>query len=194
MGPVPDPILFKDLADAKAALTRHGIVIIRSVETDLEPAMMTAARDSIASSPATLKEMDEEELDRLMESLRKAAMKSSGDLAELYTRLLSQIGTEDIVELVKELEGIRKLFTWDRMVKAADPLNRRLKKAGFDRLEMSAPSCVSESFRLELEERLPSAFSRFRDLARAAAKEIGPPPKPKRPPAKRKGGQSKKKG
>jgi hypothetical protein len=194
MEPVLDPILYKDLADAKAALTRHGIVIIRSVETDLEPAMMTAARDSIASSPAVLGEMDEEELDRLMESLRRAAMKSSDDLARLYTRLLAQIGTEDIVELTKELEGIRKLFTWERMAKAADPLNRRLKKAGFDRLEMGGPSCVSEPFRVEFEERWPSAFSRFRDLAKAAAKEIGPPPKPRKPPAKRKGGQSRKKG
>ena len=194
MEPVLDPILYKDLADAKAALTRRGIVIVRSIETDLEPAMMTAARDSIASSPAILRDMDEDDLDKLMESLRKAAIKSSGDLVKLYTRLLAQIGTEHIVDLVKELEGIRKLFTWDRITKSADPLNRRLKKAGFDRLEMGGPSCVSDSFRVEFEERWPSAFSRFRDLAKAAAKEIGPPPKPKKAPVKKKGGQSKKKG
>lgn len=195
MEPVRDPILYKDLADAKAALTRHGIVIVRSVEADLEPTLIVAARDAIASSPAVLNEMDEEELDRLMESLRKAAMKSSNDLARLYTRLLAQIGTENIVDLVKELDGIRKLFTWDRIAKSADPLNRRLKRAGFDDLEIEGPSRVSESFRVELDEKWPAAFSRFRELAKTAAKGTGPPPKAKKTTkGKNKSGQGKKKG
>ena len=74
---------------------------------------------------------------------------------------------------MKELEGIRKLFSWDRVVKAAGPLNRKLKKAGFDGLEMSGGEAVSESFRVEFEERWPSAFSRFQELADRAAEELG---------------------
>ena len=113
-----DPIVYKDLAEAKAALARHGIVIIRSIETDLEPAIMMEARNRIASSPQVLRTLDEEQLDALMEGLRKKAMKSAADLRKLYTRVLAQLGTEYVGDLVKELDGIATLFTWDRVAKS----------------------------------------------------------------------------
>ncbi len=52
---VLDPMLRKELGEAKAALARHGIVILRGVESELEPAIMIAVRDSLASSPGKLK-------------------------------------------------------------------------------------------------------------------------------------------
>lgn len=185
-----DPIRTKDLAEAKAALARHGIVIIRYVETDLEPAVMTEVKNSISSSPGVLRRMDEEEFDKLMESLRKAAMKSSKDLVRLHTRLLAQLGTEHVEDLVKELDGINTLFTWKRVSKAIDPVNRKLVKAGFDAIHLSGAEAVSDAFALELNERWPVAFGRFRDLAREAAKksEVPPtktPPRKNAPPKKR---------
>lgn len=66
-----DPGLLRDLTEAKAALARHGIVIIRTIETELEPAIMAEAKDSVASSPRKLVKLKEDELDRFMEDLRK---------------------------------------------------------------------------------------------------------------------------
>ena len=171
-----NPLLYKDLVEAKAALARHGIVLIRFVETDLEPAIMTGVKDSITSSPGVLKDMDEQELNKLMEGLRKTAMRSSTDLAKLYTQLLAQLGTEYIGDLVKELDGIGKLFTWERVEKATDPVNRKLGKAGFEAIDLRGAEAVSEAFAVELNERWPAAFVRFRDLARQAAKELGASP------------------
>ncbi len=179
-----DPILRKDLADAKAVLARHGIVIIRYVETDLEPAVMSEVKNSISSSPGVLRGMDEEDLDKLMEDLRKVATKSTKDLVRLHTRLLAQLGTENVEDLVKELDGISKLFTWKRVSKAIDPVNRRLAKAGFDAIHLSGAEAVSDAFALELNEKWPASFSRFGDLAREAAKRLEAPPK-KTPPTKK---------
>lgn len=192
MAEILDPILTKDLAEAKAALARHGIVIIRYVETDLEPAVMVEVKNSISSSPGVLRGMDEEEFDKLMEGLRKAAMKSSKDLVKLHTRLLAQLGTEHVEDLVKELDGINTLFTWKRVSKAVDPVNRKLVKAGFDAIHLSGAEAVSDAFALELNERWPIAFTRFKDLAREAAKKFEvpttktkTPPRKKAPPKKR---------
>jgi acyl CoA:acetate/3-ketoacid CoA transferase alpha subunit len=66
MAEILDSILRKDVAEAKAALARHGIVIIRQLETDLEPAMIAEAKNSIVSSPEVLSGMSDEELDKLM--------------------------------------------------------------------------------------------------------------------------------
>ena len=198
MTPLLNPLLYKDLVEAKAALARHGIVIIRFVETDLEPALMTGVKDSITSSPGVLKDIDEQELDKLMEGLRKTAMRSSKDLAKLYTQLLAQLGTEYIGDLVKELDGIGKLFTWERVEKATDPVNRKLAKAGFDAIDLTRAEAVSEAFAVELNEKWPAAFVRFRDLAKQAAKELGATPdKPastRKQPARKRGKASKKKG
>ncbi|UCE81298.1 MAG: hypothetical protein JSV94_02445 [Methanobacteriota archaeon] len=168
-----DPIQGKNLAESKAALARHGVVIIRSVETDLEPAMMSAARNSISSSPEILDEMTDEQLDRFMDGLRKAAMKSAEDLQELYTRLLTQLGTEYIIDLVKELDGIEKLFTWDRVSRSVEPVNKRLTRKGFPPIRLSQAEDVSESLSAELEGKWPIAFERFRGLAVEAARQIG---------------------
>lgn len=169
METVLDPIKYKDLAEAKAALARHGIVIIRSIETDLEPAIMVEARNRIASSPHVLKEFDDEQLDALMEDLRKKAMRSTANLRKLYTRVLAQLGTEYIGDLVKELDGISALFTWERIEKSLDNVNARLTKAGFDPIQLDGPETLSESFALELSEKWPSSFARFRQLASDAA-------------------------
>ncbi len=194
MRAVLDPILYKDLAESKAALARHGIVIIRSVETELGPAMMDEAKNSIASSPGKLREMDEAELDRLMEDLRKAAMKSSKDLAALHTRLLAQLGTEYIGDLVKELDAIGKLFTWDRVTKAVDPVNKKLAKAGFETVTLPSAEAVSNAFALELNEKWPAAFVRFKELADRAAKELKVPDEKPRERKKPSGGKRKSSG
>jgi hypothetical protein len=168
-----DPIMYKDLAEAKAALARHGIVIIRSIETDLEPAIIVEARNRIASSPRVLKDIDEGDLDKLMEDLRKKAMRSAANLRKLYTRVLAQLGTEYIGDLVKDLDGIAGLFTWDRVAKSVDTVNARLAEAGFDPIALQGPETVSESFALELNERWPGSFARFRELANEAARQLG---------------------
>jgi hypothetical protein len=198
-----DPRQYKDLAESKAALARHGIVIIRSIEMDLEPAIISAARDSMASSPNALGEMNDEQLDEFMEGLRKAAMKSAKDLRRLYIRLLAQLGTEYIGDLVKELDGIGKLFTWKRVLKSTETVNKHLSKAGFRPIRLSRAQAVSESFAVELNERWPVAFYRFKGLACEAAKELEgerpattPVAKPRRksPPKKNTKTTAKKKG
>lgn len=193
---LPDPLVYKDLAEAKAALARHGIVIIRSLETDLVPAVMSEVKDMLSSSPALLGDLDEEELDKLMESLRKTAYRSSKDLVTMYTQLLAQLGTEHLGDLVKELDGIESLFTWERVSRAVEPVNRKLAKAGFEEIHLPSADAVSESFAVELTEKWPVAFTRFRGLSKEALKQLGPPPKkaaPPRRPAKKKGRSTKKK-
>lgn len=186
-----DPIIYKDLAEAKAALARHGIVIIRSIETDLEPAIMVEARNRIASSPRVLRELDEEQLDALMGDLRKKAMRSATDLRKLYTRVLAQLGTEYIGDLVKELDGISAVFTWDRVEKSVETVNARLSKAGFDPIRLQDPETISESFALELGERWPKSFETFRRLATEAAKQLETPTggAEKKAPARKKSGK-----
>ena len=167
-----DPAHYQELVESKAAVARHGVVIIRSVEYDLEPAIMSAAKSSISSSPAVLNEMADEELDVFMEDLRKAAMKSAADLHELYIRLIAQLGTEYIGDLVKELDGIEKLFTWERIAKSVEPVNRKLKKKGFRPIKLLQAEEVSQPLALQLDGKWPEAFDRFRRLAKAAVKHL----------------------
>ena len=167
-----DPLLVKDLIEAKAALARHGIVIIRSVETELEPAVVTAARDSMASSPGKLSKMKDKELDEFAHELRKGAMKSANELSKLYTRLLTVLGTDQLSDLVKELDGMNELFKWDRVARAADPVNKLLAERGFRDMSMPGPESVSENFAVELEQKWPLAFERFKGLAEKALKVL----------------------
>jgi len=167
-----DPALLRDLTEAKAALARHGIVIIRAVESELEPALMAEVRDSVQSSPRKLAQLKEDELDDYMEKLRKAAAKSADELKNLYTRLLAKLGTEHLVDLTKELEGIGQLFKWDRIAKTVEPVNKLLESKGFRAIVLDAPEEISEGFRLELEDRWSASFTRFKALAENAAAEI----------------------
>jgi len=167
-----DPGLLRDLKEAKAALARHGIVIIRTIETELEPAIMAEAKDSVVSSPRKLAKLKEDELDRLMADLRKASMKSAKELASLYTRLLGKLGTEYLGELVKELEGIDQLFKWSRIEKAAEPVNDILVENGFRKVQLGNPEDLSDAFKVELEEKWNSAFARFRLIAEQAVEEM----------------------
>jgi hypothetical protein len=167
-----DPGLLRDLTEAKAALARHGIVIIRTIETELEPAIMAEARDSVASSPRKLAKLKEDELDRFMEDLRKASMKSAKELASLYTRLLAKLGTEYLGELVKELEGIDQLFKWSRIEKAVEPVNEILVENGFRKVQLGNPEDLNDAFKVELEEKWNSAFVRFRLIAEQAVEEM----------------------
>ncbi len=167
-----DPVLLKDLTEAKAALARHGIVIIRGVETDLEPAIMAEVKDSMASSPKRLAQLKDAELDRYSEALRKAAMGSAHELRDLYTRLLAKLGTEFPVELVKELEGIDQLFKWERISRSVQPVNDILVGKGFSPVELSGPEALSDAFKVELEERWETAFTRFKLLAEQVSEDI----------------------
>lgn len=167
-----DPVLLKDLAEAKAALARHGIVIIRGVEVDLEPAIMSEVKNSMASSPRRLAQLKEEELDRYVESMRKAAMAAAHELKDLYTRLLAKLGTEFLGELVKELEGIDQLFKWERISRSVQPVNDILESKGFRPVELAGPEVLTDAFKVELEARWVAAFTRFKLLAEQVAEEI----------------------
>jgi len=172
MGVSLDPGLLRDLIEAKAAVARHGIVLIRSVENDLAPAIVSEARASLASSPRKLTQMSEGELDKYLQKLRKKAMKISEDLADLYKRLLSRLGTDNIVELQKDLEGIGHLYSWERIAKSAEEINPILSEKGFKPISLGDPSDLSEEFSIELQERWPGAFSRFSKLAAEASEAL----------------------
>src|SRR4030043_2094026 len=101
-----DPGLIRDLIEAKAAVARHGIVLIRSIENDLAPAIVSEARDSMATPPRKLSQMTEGELDKYLLRLRKKAMRTSDDLAELYKRLLSRLGTDKKIDFHKGRGGM----------------------------------------------------------------------------------------
>lgn len=180
------PGLERDLVTARAALARHGVVIIRTVETELEPAAMAAVRRSIASSGRRLSKLGDDELDRLMADARKAVIESAEDLQRLYTRLLAKLGTEDICALLPELEGMDQLFRWERVLRASEAVNPVLTGKGFGPVELSGPEDLSDAFKVELEERWPSAFAQYRTLVEAAAKELA-----ERPDAKGSGEQAK---
>ena len=167
------PGLLRDITEAKAALARHGIVIIRTIETELEPAMMAEAKDSLAASPRKLAQLKDEDLDRFMEGLRKTSMKAVKELSDLYTRLLSKLGTERTVELSKELEGIDQLFKWGRIEKSVESVNEILTEKGFRPIDIAGPEDLSDAFKVELEEKWNSAFARFKLLTEQAAEEIG---------------------
>ncbi|HEX9908597.1 MAG TPA: hypothetical protein VGB78_09085 [Thermoplasmata archaeon] len=167
-----DPGLLRDFTEAKAGVIMHGIVILRAVEMDLEPAIMTAAKGSMASSPRKMSQMEDDELDRFSNDLRKNAIKACLELKKLYTRLLTRIGTESVEDIVGELEGIRALVTWDRISKAAEPVNKLLAENGFRSLELEGPEAVSEGFQIELMQKWPEALDRFAALATKVAHEL----------------------
>jgi hypothetical protein len=168
-----DAALRKEVGEAKAALARHGIVIMRSVESELEPALMVAARDSLASSPGKLRGLSDDELDEFMAKLRKAATRSAKELSELHTHLLAKLGTEYIGDLVKELDGIDQIFKWERIAKATAPVDSLLEGKGFRPVSLSGPRDVSEAFAVELDEKWPAAFKRFKGLAEEASSRLG---------------------
>ncbi len=167
-----DPGLLRDLTEAKAALARHGIVIIRTIEAELEPAIMAEAKESVESSPRILAKLKENELDRLMEDLREASMRSAEELAGLYTRLLAKLGTEHLEELVEELEGIDQLFKWSRIEKAVEPVNDILVKNGFGKVQLGNPEDLNDAFEVELDEKWNPAFVRFKLIAEQAVEEM----------------------
>lgn len=164
--------MLKELTEAKGDLARHGVVIVRTVETELEPAIMAAVKDSLEASPRKLEDMKESDLDELLRELRKTAMGSAKELAGLYVRLLGKLGTEYIGDLVKELEGIGQLFRWERISQAAKPVDDILAKKGFGPVDLRGPSDVSESFKLELEGKWAPAFERFKALADRTAEQL----------------------
>ena len=167
-----EPQLLKDLVEAKADLARHGIVIVRAVETELEPAIMTSVRDVMSSSPKLLSSLREEELDEFLGKVRKTAMGSAMELRDLYVRLLSKLGTEFVGDLAKDLEGIGQLFKWSRIQKTTEEVSRLLEKKGFGSVVLAGPGDVSEAFKMELDEKWTAAFERFRALVIQAANEI----------------------
>lgn len=168
-----DPGLLRDLADAKSAIARHGIVIIRAIEIELEPALMAEAKSSMASASSILGKMDEAELDKFAKDLRKTSLKTAEELMDLYTRLLARLGTEFVGELAKDLEGIGELFSWERISKTVKPVNALLDEKGFPPITLGGPEALSESFALELEQRWPPAFDRFKSLVEEASRQIG---------------------
>ncbi len=166
------PGLEKELIAARAALTTHGVVIIRTIETELEPAVMAAVRRTIASSSRELSKLDDRALDKLMDDARKAIGKSVTDLERLYTRLLAKLGNEDILELASELEGIDQLFKWERILRATDGVEAVLAEMGFGPADLSGPDDLSDAFKVELTERWPMALGRLRELAAEARDEL----------------------
>lgn len=164
--------MVKELEEAKGDLARHGVVIVRTVESGLEPAIMAAVKDSLEASPRKLEAMKERDLDELLRETRKAAMASAKELAGLYVRLLAKLGTEYIGDLVKELEGIGQLFKWERIAQAKKPVDDILVRDGFAPVDLRGPSDVSESFKLELEDKWAPAFQRFKTLAGRTAQEL----------------------
>lgn len=172
MGVSLDPGLLRDLIEAKAAVARHGIVLIRSIENDLAPAIVSEARDSMAASPRKLSQMTEGELDKYLQRLRKTAMKASDELADLYKRLLSRLGTDNIIELQKDLEGIGQLYSWERISRSVEEVNPILTERGFGRIDLGDPTILSEEFAIELQQKWPVAFGRFSKLAKEASDEL----------------------
>jgi hypothetical protein len=167
-----DPTTSKALVETESDVARHGVVIIRTIETELVPSIMAASRDSLESSPRKLAKLGEDELDDLVQSLRKAATRSTKELTKLYTRVLSKLGNEDLLELERDLEGVDQLFRWPRIAKAAEPVSEMLVERGFSPLELSGPEDVAENLKLELEEKWRPAFSRFSQAVKLAADDL----------------------
>ena len=187
-----DPALTKALVEAEGDVARHGVVIIRTIETELVPSIMAAARISIESSPRRLSKLSDEELDALVQSLRKSATRSAKDLRKLYTRVLSKLGNEDIIELEKDLEGIGELFGWKRISESANPVNELLEEQGFPRIDLSGPEDIADNLAVELNEKWRGAFTRFSDAVTRLAQEIrseeSRPPSPVKKKREKRGG------
>ena len=166
-----DPGLQRDLTEAKADLARHGIVILRAVEKELVPAIISRVKASMASSPKSMAKIDEDQLDEYLEKLRRTSEKSTQQLRDLYVRLLAKLGGEQLGELVKELDGIEQLIKWERIAKTVEPVNERLAEKGFGPIYLAGPYDVSESLAIELDQKWPSSFDRFKALIRGAASQ-----------------------
>jgi hypothetical protein len=164
-----EPGLVKDLAEARAAIARHGIVIARAIETDLVPAIMAEARASMESSPRKLAAIDEDDLDLLLEKIRKASTRSAEQLQDIYIRWLTKLGAGSPTDVVDDLEGVGQLFKWDRIAKATEQATEILRENGFRGIELVSPENISDSLKVELEERWPPAFDRVSDLLKRAA-------------------------
>lgn len=164
--------LEKDLREAKSALARHGVVILRTIEAELEPAVMAAVRGSLESSPRKLAQLKDDELDDIMDRTREAAAAESKALRKLYTRLLTRTGTKQPKEIVGELEGMGQLFIWERIAQSVAPVNDILKEAGFGQVDLSGAESLSDSFKLELEERWPAAFQQFKVLTELSVEHM----------------------
>lgn len=190
-----DPGLLRDLTEAKADLARHGIVIVRTIETELEHAIMSQVKSLMASSPKRMSQLEENELDVFLEKLRKTSAKSVEQLRDLYVRLLAKLGTEFLGDLAKELDGIEQLIKWERIAKTVEPVNMKLAEKGFGQIELPGPESLSESFQMELDQKWPASFERFKvlvkdaatQLARSEAAEEGRVRTPKTKKASRKG-------
>lgn len=167
-----DPGLLRDLTEAKADLAKHGVVIVRTIETDLEPAIMAQVKSLMASSPKRMAQMGEDELDGFLEKLRKTSERSARQLKDLYVRLLTKLGTEFIGDLIKELDGIEQLMKWDRIAKTVEPVNEKLAEKGFGPIELSGADSISESFQVQVEQKWPASFERFKVLVTEAAARI----------------------
>ena len=166
-----EPGLVKDLAEARAAIARHGSVIARAIETDLVPTIMAGARASLESSPRKLAALEEDDLDRLLEKIRKASTKSARELQDVYVRWVTRLGAGSPDDVVGDLEGVGQLFKWERISKAVEPASKLLAESGFRGIELMGPDDVSDSLKVELEERWPPAFDRLCALLEKAAEE-----------------------
>lgn len=167
-----EPGLLRDLTEAKADLARHGVVILRTIETDLEPAIMSAVKSSMASSPRSMDRMDEGELDNFLERLRKTSKKSIDQLRTLYVRLLAKLGSGQPEDIAKELDGIEQLIKWSRVARVVEPVNEELVGRGFAPIELADPEDLSESFKVELEQKWPASFERFKGQIGEAVKQL----------------------
>ncbi|HJX04802.1 MAG TPA: hypothetical protein VJ489_03190 [Thermoplasmata archaeon] len=167
-----DPGLLRDLTEAKADLARHGIVIVRTIETELEPAIMSQVKALLASSPKRMSQLEEDELDAFLEKLRKTSEKSVRQLRDLYVRLLAKLGTEFLGDLAKELDGIEQLIKWERIAKTVEPVNGKLSEEGFGPIELVGADSISDSFQVELEQKWPASFERFKVLVKDAAAQL----------------------
>src|SRR4030065_1373022 len=123
----------------------------------------------MAASPGKLRRMTEGELDKYLQSLRKTAMKASDELADLYKRLLSRLGTDNIIELQKDLEGIGQLYSWERISRSGEEVNPILTERGFGRIDLGDPTILSEGFAIELQQKWPVALRRVPQAPREAA-------------------------
>jgi hypothetical protein len=61
---------------------------------------------------------------------------------------------------------------WDRITKTVEPVNEKLAEKGFRPIELQGPESVSDGFLVELDQKWPAAFERFKTLAIQAEKGI----------------------
>jgi len=189
-----DAVLRKELAEARAAVARHGVVIVRAIEEDLVPAIMAAARDSLSASPRGLSKLGEKALDNLVGNLREVASKEALELRDVYVRVLADIGGQEPKELTKTIDGIEQLFEWERIARTSEPVSRTLVDRGLRPLQLAGPGDVSDSFEIELTVKWPAAVQRLRDLTVTMVDQVAAEKAPREEggPSKRKGRRARK--